>query len=455
MNLEGKNLNLRKHRPPLQTGRIFILLGFILAGLFLIRGIQDKQIEPLFLPTAYPTRTANSYAEEGNVQFDAGNLDAAISAYQKALELDAQNGPIAAELARIQTYYSALKTTEAEKLLLLEQAMANTDQAKAANPDNSTIRAIRSFVLDWYSNPDLVGTERSSKLLIEANQEAIAAIQLDNRNGLALAYYAEILNDQQNWQQAEQYIDQAMQIDTNHMDVFRVHGLLMETQGKYNIAIESYKKAIALAPNLTFIYIRIGVNYRQLQNYDMALSYFEQAATINKRININDPMPYLAIGRTYAQMGEFFGASRNVMRALELNPTQPDMYGQLGVIYFKARNYEGAIPALKCVVRGCTAEESCEVRLCNSTTETPITIEALPLSNSTLEYYEYYSSALAGMHRPNDNNCIEAMDVLQQIRSKYSQDNLVMKLVQTNENICSSIDTAPTATQPPIPTTTE
>ena len=55
----------------------------------------------------------------------------------------------------------------------------------------------------------------------------------------------------------------------------------------------------------------------------------------------------------------------NVQKALTFDPTSPDVYGQLGIIYFKGKNYEGAIPALKCAIYGCDAVESCAARQCD------------------------------------------------------------------------------------------
>ena len=436
MNLNNKQITFRKQKLTLRPYRIIILLVVILAGLFVIRAIENEEIKPLFQATPFPTRTASSFADEGETHFEAGDLNTAILAYQEAIQLDPANGDLAAELARIQVYSSALLTTDAQKKARLEEALATINQAKEVDPENSMVLAVRSFVLDWYSNPTLVGAVQSEKLLLEANQEAVTSLQLDTQNTLALAYYAEILNDQFNWLQAEQYITQALQRDSSIMDVHRVNAVIQESLGNYGLAIEAYKRAAEINPNLTFLYISIGVNYRQLEQYELALDYFSRAANINETLQINDPIPYLAIGRTYAQIGEFFVASRNVMRALQLNPSNPDMYGQIGVIYFKARNYEGAIPALKCVVEGCNASESCEVRQCDQGQDEPIQISLLPLSNSTLEYYLYYTSALAGMHRPTDDYCERAKGILRDLRTNFPNEPVVIQLVQTNEEIC-------------------
>ncbi len=135
-------------------------------------------------------------------------------------------------------------------------------------PDDSTAHAILAFTLDWNANSVIYkdDPQQVQKFLIEAEQEAVRALQLDSTNTLALAFYAEVLLDQQKWNQAEQYIDQALQREDADqiMDVHRVNAYLLETLGQYNLAITEYDKAIAIEPNFTFLYLRAGANYRRL-----------------------------------------------------------------------------------------------------------------------------------------------------------------------------------------------
>jgi tetratricopeptide (TPR) repeat protein len=443
MNLTGKEIAFRKNKRNFHPYRILVLLGLLIVGVFVLRAIETEDIQSPFLPTPIPTRTANSFAMEAETQFFAGDLNKAITAYQEAIKLEPENVDLMADLARIQVYSSALLTTDAEKLARLEEALATINRAVEVTPDNSTVHAVRSFVMDWHSNPNLVGDERAT-FLTEAEQAAIQALQLDNQNTLALAYYAEILIDQQNWVQAEQYSQQALIQDDTIMDVHRVRAYVLESLGNYGDAIREYQKAIEITPNLTTLYIAIGVNYRQLQQYEIALEYFANAASINEQLGIPDPIPYTAIGKTYSQMGEFFIAGRNVRKALNYDPTNPDIYGQLGMVYFKSRNYEGSIEAFKCAIQGCNPVESCAVRLGDVCTgeqaNTPaIVINGLPLSGSTVVYYYTYGSALAALHRESNGYCTEAMEILGEVRRDFSAEPVVMQIVQSSESICTSL----------------
>lgn len=447
MYLEGKEPLFRKRRHKSNIYHVLILVVLIVFFATLLTGLVKGDVDPLFMPTPTPTRSTHSFLVEGQTHFAAGNLDSAIAALKEATDLDPEDPEILTELARIQTYSSNLLTTDAERQARLDEALASIDQAKALAPDSSEVLAVRAFVLDWRSNPLLVDEETSEDLLNEAEAEALMALQLDSTNALALAYYAEILVDQMNWDQAQQYIQQAVARDPDLMDVHRIQAYTYETLGEYNLAIREYQKAIEIMPNYTYLYIAVGRIYRYLQLYDQALDNFAKAANLNAQLGIKDPIPYLAIANTYAQDGEFFAAALNVKQALDFDPSNPDVYGQLGVVYHKSRNYEGAIPAFECAIEGCDAEQSCEVRQCNPEVDPMVSVEGLPLTGSTVVYYFTYGSVLSGLHRAGDDKCEKAMWVFEQLRSQYADEPTVMGIVRSGEEIC--LYTEETTTEEP------
>lgn len=454
-----RNLFYRKQGPNIY--RLFFLIVMILGGVWLIREVDQGDVKPLFLPTPTPTRYAESFAMEGDAQFTAGDMDKAITAYQEAVRVDPNNAEVWAKLARIQTYSSSLLTTDDAQRERLAEALASAEKAIELAPDDSFAHAVYSFALDWNANPILVDEEQAQRYLLQAEQEANRALLLDSTNTLALAFYAEILVDQQKWNQAEINIRQALEQDPSLMDVHRVFAYVLESFGQYNQAIQEYDRAIAITPNLTFLHLRAGANYRRLafaspneetarDLYETSLEYFAQAASINEQLGVQDPIPYLSISKTYSQMGEFFIAARNVQKALEFQPDNADVYGQLGIIFFKSRNYEGSIPALKCAIEGCTAEESCDGRGGCGPNDTPAEVTGLALSPSTVVYYYTYGSVLAALSRPQDNRCPEAIDVLSEVKRAYGSDPDIAGIISAGEAICSSLgDTAsslPTST---------
>ena len=456
MNVPVRRPLFNRH-PESNLYRMFFWVVLILGGIWLIRQVQQGDVKPLFTPTATPTRTANSYALEGDAQFTAGQLNAAITAYGEAVRVDPNNAEVWAKLARIQTYSTSLLVTDDGQRARLAEALKSADKAVELAPDDSMVHAIRAFVLDWNADQNLFDKKQADDYLFEADKEARAALQLDNTNTLALAFYAEILVDEQKWSQAEQTIQQALDRDQTLMDVHRVNAYVQESFGQYSLAIESYKKAIEIAPNLTFLYRSVGANYRvlgfkspnedtQKQLFETSLEYFAKAANINAQLGVDDPAPYVSIARTYSQMGEYFAAARNLQKALEFEPANADLYGQLGIVYFKSRNYEGSIPALKCAIRGCDEETSCQARFgtsCADASETGLKITGLKLSVSTVVYYYTYGSVLAALNLPQLNYCPEAQTVFNEVKAQFSSDPDIAGIVAAGEFLCTESTPTP------------
>ncbi len=455
-------------RPQSNIYRMFLWIMMMLGAVWMLQQVSRGDIKPLFEATPTPTRSVESYLLEGEANFTAGNLDAAISAYKEAVRQNPNDAETWAKLARIQTYSSAFLITNPEKKERLLEALDSATKAVGLASENSEIHAIRAFTLDWNANSNFNTTEQVQDYLIEAEQEALQALQLDNENTLALAYYAEILVDQLKWSSAEIYINQALERDDADqlMDVHRVNAYVLETLGQYNLAITAYEKAVAISPNFTFLYLRIGANYRRLASeipnadaakpvYEKSLEYFEKAARINEVLKVKDPVPYLSISRTYSQLGEFFAAAINVQKALEFQPNNADIYGQLGIVYFRSRNYEGSIYSLRCAIRGCSGEDSCLGRGLDKCYpdlgENPIDVGGLALEPNTIVYYYTYGSVLAALSRPKDNKCPEAMQVMSEVRAELDKRpeaytdgrDTIISIVEAGEEICASLGTGP------------
>jgi len=208
--------------------------------------------------------------------------------------------------------------------------------------------------------------------------------------------------------------------------------------------------------------LRAGANYRRLAFeipnieaakpvYEQSLEYFDKAAKINEQIGVNDPTPYLSIAKTYSQLGEYFAAARNVQKALEYDPTNADVYGQLGIVFFRSRNYEGARDALKCATYGCSGEASCLGRGLDQCYpddgENPVDVPRLEISQDSIVYYYTYGSVLAALSRPRDNRCDQAMQVFSDVRNELSANpdaytdgyQTVLSIVDAGESICQSL----------------
>ena len=108
----------------------------------------------------------------------------------------------------------------------------------------------------------------------------------------------------------------------NSMDTHRVYGYVLETLGKYNSAIQQYQEAARINPNMTFLYVRIGQNFREgIRNPDRALEYFDRAAKINQALGVQNPLPISKLPAPTPRWASSLPPSINAEKALELDPT--------------------------------------------------------------------------------------------------------------------------------------
>jgi len=477
MQLKGDRLPFGGAGKGSRPVRVLVLVGLIVGGILLTRLVEAGRVEPLFLPTPTPTRTSVSHKNEAAAHFAAGDLERSIQAYGEAVRLQPDDPELLAELARVQTYSSALIATAEGEGDRLQEAKVSIDQAIEVGPESSYAWAIRTLVYDWLASLEQDLPAKGENFRI-AQGSADQALFLDPNNSLALAFKAEVFVDQLDYARALDTIEEALEQDPSQMDVLRVYGTVLESHGRYDEAIEAYGRAAERAPNLTFLYLRIGANHRREGRFDEARDYFARAANINQQLGILDPIPYIAIGRTWLQEGATITAARSAESAVSIDPTNPDLLGFLGIAYFKARNYENAEMALRCAVDGCEVDAQTDVLctglavlncdqdrlielqsqaqelnsvalsrafaelVCDSSSipdcsENQIGrlaagISGLELDGGSLEYYYTFGSVLAF-----EKKCSDAESIFTRLENRYRADPIVSAIVSEGRSLCA------------------
>lgn len=163
----------------------------------------------------------------------------------------------------------------------------------------------------------------------------------------------------------------------------------------------------------------------------------------------------------------FFAAALNIKEGLKFEPTNADIYGRLGVVYFRLRHYEGSIYSLQCATYGCSGEDYCLGRGWDQCypdlNENPTEIKGLAIDPDTIVYYYTYGLVLAALSRPRDNKCDKAMQVFGDVREELAANpaayedgyETIMQIIGDGEFICNSLadgsGPVPTMLQPHRP----
>lgn len=395
MYLNGRTLKYRKQGRRSDPRRVFLLVLLIGAGVFLVSLRQQGVVQPLFQPTAAPTRIPTTYANEGEAWFAAGKLTEAIAAYDLATKADPKNLDYWVAKARIEIY--------AERY---EDALVSAETALLVAPNDAKSKTMYAWALDGN-----VFFGCRCRTLAEAEATIVTAIALDSNYALAHAVYSEILNDGQKWSQGFQEAETALRLNPNLLEAHRAMAYAYESIGQYEDAILSLKNALQINPNLVGLYIRLGLQYRVLQNIEEAIFYFSKANAVDP----TNVAPYLYLSRTHYQNDELGTAIQYLEQALVLEPANPDIHGRLGLIFFRRRNYEGAEPELALAIRGGTVDaqgnpltyaDGQPVKDANGdpvevlTGTVVLEVQPMPLADAaSLEYYYTYGNLLAYLQK--------------------------------------------------------
>ena len=419
MYLKGSKWSMNRRRKRPNWFRIAILLLLIAAGIYLDRVIIPSVPQP-FVPTATPTRDPESYTVEADALFTEGKLLQSIETYTGAIQQRPDDPTLFISRARVQIYagqYADAQTSAEDALLL--------------NPNNSMAHVMRAWALDFQG--EYLAAESAIK----------RALELDPNNAMAHAIYVEILIDSylggtgtfEGIEKAAEESRVALDLAPNSLESHRARGYVLEATANYEEAIREYQEAISINANIADLHLSLGRNYRVLGVYDKAVEEFTRANALNP----GDPTPDLYISRTYATVGEFAKATQYAETAVNDNPEDANLRGNLGVMYYRNFQWPEAVEQLKVVVAGGATEDSQP-------------IEPIALVNDTriAEYYFTYGLVLARLNR-----CGEALQVAQQIQARVPADEIAVANAQEVVIICQqTLVASPTPELLPLPTAT-
>ncbi|MCD4753344.1 MAG: tetratricopeptide repeat protein [Anaerolineaceae bacterium] len=382
--------------------RILILL--VLVGLAIYANeTYIPQIDPLFISTPTPTRQPESFLSEAQELLEQGKLSMAIPVFKQAIQSEPEEPGTYILLARLLVFTNDL-----------DGAIENAQDALLLSENNSMAYAVLGWAQGVNGN------------YLESESNINSAIEIDPNNGMAYAFYSEILTLQLMEGQGgintlDNAVDasrNALALSPNTLETHRARGLILEYTGNYDEAIYEYSQAIAINENIADVHISLGRTYYAIGDYANATEEYNRANTLNP----SDPLPDFYISRAYATTGDYTNAVQYANLAVKDAPDDPYIQANLGLMYYRLRDYPNAIPPLRIALRGGVTGEGLEV-------------EPIPLDYGTsAEYFYIFGLALA-----KNGECGEALQISQQIQQGVPLDEIAMFNALEMVNICQDI----------------
>ncbi len=410
MYLSGSKWNMRKKRRRANPWRVMFLLLLIVAAVYLERVIVPS-VPPLFIETPTPTRSPATFVVQAESLFQAGKLEQAEAAYHQAIAADPTQAAIYVALARVLVFdgkYAEAESTARDALLI--------------DSNSALAHAVHGWALDFVAQ-----AQGAKDKLVDAQREVEKALTLDANSALAHAYYAEVLTDNSpgNYKKALEEAQRAVQMNPNLLEAQRALGYVWESTGSYDQAVKAYESALLINPNLAMLHIAVGNMYLNQEDTTKAINSYLQASQLAPT-NI-EPLRLIALA--YARVGEYGKASQYAANAVDQNPSDPRLHGDLGRMYYKNNEFDKAITELALAIRG-------------GATSQGVAVKGLPLDPGdakVVEFYWTYGLALA-----KANQCDQAVQIFQALVAGVKDDETAVANATQGLVLCGVIKPTPT-----------
>ena len=111
------------------------------------------------------------------------------------------------------------------------------------------------------------------------------------------------------------------------------------SQGRYTIAIEHYKNAVAEDEKFAFAWDMLGYSYRKLGDYDSAIQYYTKSLEIDPK----GKMPLINMAYAYEYKEDFESAIQVMDDYINLYPNEGEGYYGRGRLFHKLGDYPNAL----------------------------------------------------------------------------------------------------------------
>lgn len=313
----------------------------------------------LFLPYAVLSQTEDPYAK-ATTAFQIGDYSTAASLFERAeIQSPAKTDAL---LFAGKSYAHLQRFAEAESVI--RRYLAN-------NPSSADALYLLGFVLHRENKPEdslAIYTKAAAVTLPSGDDLKIVAlnyvllkdyadaahwleraVQMDPKNKDAWYYLGRTYYTQSLPQNARKAFETVLALDPHDSKAENNLGLLFETDGNTDAAIDAYRKAIewqsAEAHPSEQPYLNLGNLFLTLARLDESIGALEKAVGLAP----NNPQAHLRLGMAYARKNRLKEAQVHLEAAVRLDPNDAPSHYQLGRYYKQVNNIEAAKKEFDCV----------------------------------------------------------------------------------------------------------
>ena len=290
----------------------------------------------------------------GNSYSDVGDMEAALRAFELAVEINPTLSESRANLANIylkngqiaqaiNEYNAAsdINPNDAKTHNNLGNAYAQRGSlGYAVSEYSQSIRLDPNFV-DGYKNLALVYSkqERYGRAVAELKK----AIVLGLADAGCYSQLGDIYSQTEDYDQAIIQYKKALQNQHDFIDAHYGLAICYSKLGMVEDEIGQYKVILAIKPDMLSALVNLGNAYFGQDKYSTAITHYKKAVLLEPR----EPMVYYNLGAAYSNNENYEQAVEAYLKAVELDPGIGDAHYGLAFGFYQLKKYDLAWEHIK------------------------------------------------------------------------------------------------------------
>ena len=290
----------------------------------------------------------------GNSYSDVGDIESALVAFERAVEI---NPALSESRANLGNIY--LKKGQVTKAINEYQAALdiNPNDAKTHNNLGNayTQRGSLGYAVSEYSraiglDPNFVDGYKNLALVYSKQQRygrAIAELKKAIVLGLAEAgcysQLGDIYGQMEDYGQAITQYKKALSIEHDFLDAHSGLAICYNKLGMVEDEIWQYKMILAIKPDVLSALVNLGNAYFGQNKYKVAIEHYKKAVLLEPR----EPMVYYNLGAAYSNSEDYEQAVAAYLKAVEIDPAIGDAHYGLAFGFYQLKKYDLAWKHIK------------------------------------------------------------------------------------------------------------
>ena len=321
-----------------------------------LKEVAEQKSEPIEIHQ--DSKNARTWLNKGNALLGKGQYDAAISCYDKAMDIDSSNkwgwiykgtalALMGKQVEAIKCYDKAIDLSPRTSAAWYRKACSLVDLEKYEEALKCFDKAISlkpNFHPAWIGKGDALNGLNRYDEAIRAYDEAIV---LRPKDPVARFDKGGALMNQGKHDEAIQAYDEAIRLDPNGAATWYNKGIALGNQGKHDEAIEAFDEAIRLDPNGAAAWYNKGVALGNQGKHDEAIQAYDEVI----RLDPNYVAAWNNKGEALIELDKCDEGINAYDEAIRLNPEDADTWNNKGIALGNQGEYDKAIQSYDEAIR--------------------------------------------------------------------------------------------------------